>query len=257
MSLFFNFEKPGPGINPDEPRKTGTRRFFELLDRDGRSLMKAGLLALVSFLPWYLGMTVALSSHLVIVMAVSGIVGGVLVAPQLAGIADTALRALRDEPGVWWLTYKDAWKKNWKASLLPGAINGVVLASQIFALFHLNVPSLNMVFKAILMLSLPVFQAIFLYVWAQIVLYDMPFSQVLLNAVLLTIRIPLRSLAAGVTNIAYWAMYLAVYPLSLVLLPLTGLWFPLFAGLCIVYRPMEAILDIEQQIEDFQREKSE
>ena len=28
MALFqFNFDKPGPGVNPDEPRKTGYPRF--------------------------------------------------------------------------------------------------------------------------------------------------------------------------------------------------------------------------------------
>ena len=32
MGLFMrNFDKPGPGVSPDAPRKKGAARFFEIL----------------------------------------------------------------------------------------------------------------------------------------------------------------------------------------------------------------------------------
>ena len=43
-----------------------------------------------------------------------GLVGGMIAAPFLCGIFDTVLRALRDEPGYWWHTYRNAWKQNWR-----------------------------------------------------------------------------------------------------------------------------------------------
>ena len=49
MALFnFHFDRPGPGVSPDAPRKKGPARFFEILGRDLMSFYLAGLLALVS-----------------------------------------------------------------------------------------------------------------------------------------------------------------------------------------------------------------
>ena len=45
-----------------------------------------------------------------------------LVGPALTGLYDTILRALRDEPGFWWHTYKRVWKQSFKSSFLPGMI---------------------------------------------------------------------------------------------------------------------------------------
>ena len=53
MALFnFHFDRPGPGVSPDAPRKKGPARFFEILGRDLMSFYLAGLLALVSALPF-------------------------------------------------------------------------------------------------------------------------------------------------------------------------------------------------------------
>ncbi len=52
MGLFHsNFDKPGPGVAPDAPRKKGAARFFEILGRDFSTIWLAGILALVSSLP--------------------------------------------------------------------------------------------------------------------------------------------------------------------------------------------------------------
>ena len=48
MGLFHqNFDKPGPGVSPDAPRKKGAARFFEILGRDFSTIWMAGLLALI------------------------------------------------------------------------------------------------------------------------------------------------------------------------------------------------------------------
>ena len=55
MGLFHqNFDKPGPGVSPDAPRKKGAARFFEILGRDFSTIWMAGLLALISSLPFAL-----------------------------------------------------------------------------------------------------------------------------------------------------------------------------------------------------------
>ena len=60
MALFnFHFDRPGPGVSPDAPRKKGPARFFEILGRDLMSFYLAGLLALVSALPFVCGAAAA------------------------------------------------------------------------------------------------------------------------------------------------------------------------------------------------------
>ena len=132
MGLFHqNFDKPGPGISPNAPRKKGAARYFEVLARDFSTFWMAGLLAMISSLPFALGLWFAVTTHSLIPMLLAGILGGMLAAPQIVGLNDTVLRALRDEPGYWWVTYRRAWKRNAKASLLPGAICGLLLAMDV------------------------------------------------------------------------------------------------------------------------------
>ena len=64
MALFnFHFDRPGPGVSPDAPRKKGPARFFEILGRDLTSFYLAGLLALVSALPFVFGVWFAVDTH--------------------------------------------------------------------------------------------------------------------------------------------------------------------------------------------------
>ena len=63
MGLFTrNFDKPGPGVSPDAPRKKGAARFFEILGRDFSTIWLAGILAMLGGLPiaQYLYVQVAL-----------------------------------------------------------------------------------------------------------------------------------------------------------------------------------------------------
>ena len=250
----YNFDKPGPGIHPDLPRKTGYPRFEELLLQNGGSFFKAGLLSAISFLPFYMGLVTAIATHQFPLMLIAGIVGGCIAGPQITGLADTILRAQRDEPGIWWLSYKAAWKKNWKASLVPGALTGFLTASFVFTLTHLNFDALSLpvligfVFSALLCL------AVFTYVYPQIALFDMPFSLTLKNALLLTLRHLRKTLCAALLQTIYWGLFLAYYPISQVFLPLTGLWFPMFMGLSVVYTHMEEEFDLEALLKKHQEE---
>lgn len=250
----FNFDKPGPGIPSDMPRKTGYPRFEELLLRNGGSFFKAGLLAAFSFLPYYIGLTSAIALYQFPLMLIAGIVGGCIAGPQVTGLADTILRAQRDEPGIWWLTYKAAWKKNWKASLVPGALTGFLSASLVFGLVHLNTSALSIsvligfAFSALLCL------AVFTYLFPQIALFDMPLPQILHNTLLLTLRHPRKTLGGALLQAIYWGLFLAYHPISQIFLPLTGLWFPMFMGLSVIYPSMEKELDLEALIKKHQEE---
>ena len=103
MGLFPSADdfKAGHGIQKDAPRKTGVGRFFELLGRDMNGMFLANLLACLGFLPVICLVYIGFLMNNLPVMLVSAAVGGILAGPTLAGVYDTVLRALRDEPGYW------------------------------------------------------------------------------------------------------------------------------------------------------------
>jgi hypothetical protein len=103
-------------------------------------------------------------------MLISAAVGGILAGPVLVGMYDTVLRALRDEAGYWWVTYRKAFKRNFKASILPGVLYCVVVTLQIFLVYF----CFNMLYHGTnvgvplwvaTVLNLLVFQMLFAYMW--------------------------------------------------------------------------------------------
>ena len=99
---------------PVQGRKVGIARFFELLGRDLWPLYKSGFLCVLGFLPGTALAVFGMMAGSALLTVVGGVVGGLVGGPFLSGMIDTVLRALRDEPGYWWNTYKRAWKQNWR-----------------------------------------------------------------------------------------------------------------------------------------------
>ena len=137
MGLFpsANDFKAGKGVEKDAPRKTGIGRFFELVGRDMSGMFLANLLTCIGFLPVICLVYVGFLMNNLTVMVVSAIAGGILAGPALAGMYDTVLRALRDEAGYWWTTYRRAFKRNFKAAILPGIVYCTVITIQIFLVY--------------------------------------------------------------------------------------------------------------------------
>ena len=247
MGLFHqNFDKPGPGISPNAPRKKGAARYFEVLTRDFSTFWMAGLLAMISGLPFALGLWFAVTTHSLIPMLLAGILGGMLAAPQIVGLNDTVLRALRDEPGYWWATYRRAWKRNAKAALLPGAICGLLLAMEIFTAFHTETGSVAVtvaIFVALILLA-----GIAQYLYAQVALVDLPFSGLLKNSLMLFLGYLPRSALGILWQGLYWAAVALFWPLSGAVLILTSLWLPCSLSLLAIYPALNKSFDLETKI---------
>lgn len=247
MSLFQGmFTRPGPGVAPDTPRKVGFARLWEVFLRDGSAFFRAGALALASAVPFFAGMGIALRSGALSIALVSGAVGGLLAVPQLAGLADVILRSLRDEPGYWWHTYCLVWKRNAKASALPGILFGLLFAAQIMGLsLELAAPSWNTNLIVMFLLSLVVSSGTFIYALAQIVLLELPTLTILKNALLLFIVSMPQSLAAALIQLGYWLVLLWFWPYTLIVVLLLGIWFPVLCGLLLIYPSLNEHLKIE------------
>ena len=248
MGLFTrNFDKPGPGVSPDAPRKKGFARFVEILGRDFSTIWLAGMLALISALPFALGLWFAVWTHSLIPMLAAGVLGGMIAAPQIVGLNDTILRALRDEPGYWWATYRRAWKRNAKASLLPGAVCGLLLAMEIFTMFHIDLSTGRVAAIAVLM-ALILLSGIAQYIYAQVALIDIPFSGLLKNSLMLFLGYLPRSALGILWQGLYWAVIALFWPLTGFVLMLTSLWLPCLLDLMAIYPALEKSFDLEKQI---------
>lgn len=248
MSLFQGmFTRPGPGVAPGTPRKTGLARLWEVMRRDGGAFFRAGALAFVSALPFFAGMGIALRSGALSIALASGAIGGLLAAPQLSGLADTILRSLRDEPGYWWHTYRMVWKRNAKASVLPCILFGLLFAAQLMGLAaQLAAESWDIKLLAVSLLGLVLSSGLFVYTLAQVVLLELPALTILKNALLLFIVSVPQSLAAALIQLGYWLVLLWFWPYTLVVVLLLGVWFPVLCSLLLIYPSLNEQLKIEE-----------
>lgn len=255
MSLFnMNFDRPGPGVNPDTPRKKGAARFFEVLGRDLKSFWLASFLAVVSALPFAFGIWFSVETHAILPMLLAGILGGMIAAPQLCGLQDTVLRSLRDEPGYWWVTYRRAWKRNVKASLLPGALGGLLLATQIFSALHLDTTQSALMPVALLVGAI-LLSGLAQYVFAQVVLLEMPFGGILKNAVFLFLGYLPRTMLGVVWQLVYWGAVALFWPLSSFVIVIAGFWLPALLSLMAIYPVLDKSFQIEENVRKMREEQ--
>lgn len=251
MGLFSsNFNRPGPGVPHDAPRATGFKRVWEVLSRDTGSFLKANFLLFLSSLPGLLGISFAVATHSLIPAVLAGVLGGLMAAPCLCGLVDTVLRALRDEPGYWWVTYKRAWHNNTRGALLPGAICGLVFGLLVFECFHLNVIASGWLDILLFLLGVMLAIALFTLLWPQMVLVELPLFSVARNVLMLFLGNLPRALGAMAVQLVYWGAFLLYFPLTPILLPVTGYWLPVFLSLFILYRPIEKAFHLEEQLQE-------
>ena len=248
MGLFSNMYKPGPGVAPDAPRKRGLSRLFEILGRDFGSFFKAGMLAFLGALPFIVGMVFSLLSHSLLVMMIAGVAGGMIAAPQIVGVADTVLRSLRDEPGFWWHTYRRTWKANARASLLPGAVLGLIFGGEIFMYAHLSDLEAGAALIVILFAGILLAVGISTYIWPQIALLDLPFGTLIKNAMFLFLAYLPASLGAMVIQVVYWGAVVLLFPLSAPVFLFTNFWLPMGPSLLIVYKGLDNSFKIEETL---------
>ncbi len=184
--------------NPVQGRKVGIARFFELLGRDLWPLYKSSILCVLGFLPGTALAVFGMMAGSALLTVVGGVVGGLFGGPFLSGMIDTVLRALRDEPGYWWHTYKRAWKQNWRQSLLPGALLGLFVGSWAWML---RAQALSGNTSTALWVAsfagIFVCTGFFSWLLAQVPLVDLPLAQLAKNAGLMFFGFFPRTSAAG------------------------------------------------------------
>lgn len=236
------------------PPKKGLMRIFELLEQDGGKFFKAGVLALLGLVPFYLAVMFAVANGALILLLLC-IPTGMLAMPQIAAAADTVMRSMRNEVGWWfWDTYKAVWKRNFRASLLPGAIGGLIIGLQIYCVYFLTLLKSPTADFLTLVAAIVIATGVAQFYLPMAVCMDLPFGALVRNCFVMFFCHPIKALLAAAVQVVYYGVMLIWFPLTLVILVMTSLWLPMLLGYSILYPAMDKELNLTESYAALQKE---
>lgn len=186
---FFNYEKEGPGIDKNAPKKKTFIVFFETFFRNF----------------WKFVSINAVYSLLCIPIVTIGFAN--------AGITNVTRNTARDKHSFGLSDFFDTVKKNWKQSLIAGIVEvavNVFVGFSIYFYFY-NSKSwkwslgLGVTFFVLLVIRLMAF-----YVWTLIITFKFTLRQVWKNSFILVFVNFLRNLLCAVILLAVYALYIVI-----------------------------------------------
>ena len=245
MGMFIPEDK----FYDETKRQTGFNRYKQLLGRHFGDWFKLSALTILGLLPLTAGMLIAIATSSILVLIPCAAVGGMIFGPFLSGMQDSILRAMRDDPMPWWQNYKKSWKQNFRGSLVPGALLGLMVGFFCFMGMMLwwaqTAPSLGtiLLFLFSSLLTMVIAQ---LY-WSQLVLFQQSPGIRLRNILLFTIQNFWRVMGVGLLQVFYWGIYILFAPWTLLILPIVGIWYILFLSQFLLYDRLNQAFQIEEQ----------
>ena len=240
-------------------RQTGFYRYRQLLSFHGAHWFQLNLLTVLGALPLATGITLSILTSSVLLLLPCSIIGGMIFGPFLAGMFDSILRGLRDDPNNWWRNYKKSWRQNRTCSLIPGALLGLLIGVLAFmaGLFWWSQTAPTPGTIAVYLFSILLLVIINTLYWPQLVLFDQTAIIRLRNALLFTAKYPKRVLGAAILQMLYFAIMIFFAPWTLVLVPLLGAWYIIFLSQFTIYSALDRELKIEEQFEAAARAEEE
>ena len=256
MKFITNYyNKPGPGVDPNEPRKKGIKRFFEILGREFGGFI---ILSLYYFLLFSLSLILFICADFGILPEYAFIISLVAAIPM--GTACCTLvycisKMLRDDPEYIWYDIKKKSAEYFKQSIIPGVLYTAFIYGQVFfwRRFAYGGGELNIglfVFEA---LSLVIIGMVAPYIFLQIAYVDLKLPQIAKNSFILAFANLPRSIMGALTGNLLWFLFWNMLPASLLAVPLMVLFaFSISWLLCLmwVWPPVDKQFNIENTIRE-------
>ena len=239
MGLFsgmFSGKSNRPDFTPDMMPKNRFELFFEMLKLNLFNLLKVNLMYFVFWIPFWIwtwmNLSVMLTYDSVEAFAADGYMMvyamGAALCVMITGPAKCALKYItrnyaRDEHVWLWSDFIGAIKANWKQGLALSVLNGLFLFLFVYGLsFYNNMAAATgsyvYLFLQVLLVVLGVmFLLMNLYAWPMMVTYELKFTQILRNSLVLAIgRLPQSVLFGLITIIpiviaGFWMPFLFWY----------------------------------------------
>ena len=189
MGLFnMNYNRPGPGVNKDEPKKKAFFRFFELFFRKFWKLIQLNLLfciplVVIGILLYFVS-KVTSNSFLVNIPLV-------LIFPFIAGLAMVTRNYVREEHAFVLSDFTEAIQKNWKTFLINGVVFYAVYAIMNVAVtYYSHMSNSNSIFVIPMALCIAL-SALFIfaqyYIPVMIITFDLKLKDIYKNALIFAI----------------------------------------------------------------------
>lgn len=209
--MFFrkDYAAPGPGVNPDDPEKTGVARFAQILSLECVTLVKLNLLFLVSCVPV------------------------VTIPAAVYAMNQVVWMMILDQPVTCGYHYKTAFRRHWKLGTAAFFLIAVPLAFSLCGMwFYLSRAGENVLMFLPFMLCSTVF---LLTVLASAYFYGLLSTERSVGecarlALALGIGRPLRGTAAALAVYGSLAAAVLEFPLSGIYLILVGFSLPCLLG---------------------------
>lgn len=266
MALFGrNYNKPGPGVPKNAPRKRGPARFFEILGRDFGSLLKLNWLFALCALPAEALFVFALASQALgyavpfYVGMVLAVLAGGLIGPAYTTGCALILKMLRDDPGFFWHDYKRIWRENFRSTVLPGILYTLVAAIQLYVFYHYGTGGLQMGFGMLLVYVVGIFLLAVAapYYFAQAASIHLSPGKLFKNSFLLAFGFLPRSLMGALLGTGLVVVQLLFLPISLVATVFVGYAIPCLLNMMWIWPPLDKSFHIEETLKKRQQAQYE
>lgn len=245
MAWLFADDEKHPGRQP-----YGILRYRQVLERDWKRFFLVDLVTLATFIPYAYFVGYAVLSTSILLLIPSCILGGMVAGCGISGMLDCILRSFRDCKDDLWFSYRKAWKNNWKSSLLPGAVFGLLLGFIIFMgmMMYWSTQKISMGTLAVYFFSMVLVMMVFSVYWPQLVLFEQSNFIRLKNCLLFAIKNFPRTLLVGAIQVIWWLLAVLLVPWSAYLVPFFGIWVIMFISQFLLYDRLDDAFLIEASI---------
>lgn len=220
----FDYQKEGPGVEKDAPKKKGFVVFFEIYLKNFWKFLTVNIVY--------------------VIMSCLLITSGW----AQAGITNIARNTARDRHSFGLSDYFSTISKNWKQSLVAGLINlavGSILAWSLFFYLDLEPNFIALFGIGVLLFIILAFLIMNFYIWSLIITFDLPLKKILVNSFKFVFINLKNNVLCGLILLAVYAAYFAffmAFPLSLPLeIIIFVITFPSFRFLLIQFFTFPAI----------------
>lgn len=193
-----NFNRPGPGIPKDAPKKKGSALFFEILGREFWSLLTLNLIYLLACLPI------------------------VTIGPATVALSRVTATMVRDKNVYPWRDFWDAFRKNLKQGFLFGIPATLFTFAAIWLNINIMLGAGTLFYTAFIFLWTFLGVALCCYLFPMAAYIDLPTLPLAKNAVFLVILGRFRTIGAVAAPIAATVLAVAFYPFSPIFMALLG-----------------------------------
>lgn len=226
MSLRFRKHGPPEGEAPDQ---TGPRLLFKVVVRRFPQLFLAGTACLGPLIPGVVGF-LAFSETVPLFAILAGALSGALEGPLYGGMCYLTYLALASEPGYFGARYRRFLSIMWRRLLLPGAAAGGLLTLTLLAWRQ----TLSCGGGALLLFGAVLADLLILLgviaAASQLMCASYPDGVGLRAAALFMGRRLGPVCRAVLWQGLYWFGMYFLFPYSLLILPVSGVWFPALLG---------------------------